>query len=223
MRKRIILITLTFFVAFTAVAQRISIATVETKLITHQGYEFVGEVVEKSNGLFLFSNWRNNGVLYYNGKELSISNINFNISDNSLSCKLKNGKYFVFRSADIPKFSINNQLFKKNGRYYFEVLIEEGNVYFYKRYDVRYKEGVTHRIGGGEVSPSKKLITYTYLIKSGDVIKTLESNKKSILSFFASEEEALKKFVKEKGLSYKKEQDLVKIITYMLKKSNHLS
>jgi len=222
MKKALILIVLNCIV-LTAVAQRITIESIETKLLTQQGVDFVGKVAESKNDLHLFPTWRNNGVLFYNDNEYQISNLNYNISENKVSCKLKNGKYFVFRSMDIPMFSINNRLFKKKGRSYFEVLLEEDEAYFYKRYDVKYKDGVKHRMGGGNVSSSRFVLAHSYLIKSGDVTKTLESNKKSILEFFKSQQTILKKFVKEHKLSYKKESDLVKIISYMLKNANQLS
>ncbi|PHR74114.1 MAG: hypothetical protein COA67_01765 [Lutibacter sp.] len=221
MKKALILIALNFIV-LTTMAQRISIESIETRLLTNQGVEFVGKVIEEKNDLNLFPTWNNKGILFYNDKEYQISNLNYNISENKVSCQLKNGEYFLFRSADIPSFSINNKLFKKNGRSYFEVLLEEKDTYFYKRYDVRYKDGVKHRMGGGTVNPSRFVISYSYLIKSGDITKTLESNKKSILEFFESQQTVLKKFVKDNKLSYKKENDLVKIIRYMLKKANQL-
>lgn len=222
MKKTLILIALNCII-LTTMAQKISIESIETRLLTHQGVEFVGKVIESKNDLNLFPTWRNKGVLFYNKEEYQISNINFNISENKVSCKLKNGEYFIFRSMDIPMFSINNRLFKKKGRSYFEVLLEADEAYFYKRYDIRYKDGVKHRIGGGNVNPSRFVLTHSYLIKSGDVTKTLESNKKSILEFFKLQQVVLKKFVKENKLSYKKENDLVKIISYMLKKANQLS
>lgn len=222
MKKILVLIALNC-IALTVTAQNISIEGVETRLMTNQGIEFVGKVIEENHDLNLFPTWRNKGVLFYNDKQYQITNLNYNISENKVSCKLNNGEYFVFRSIDIPMFSINNKLFKKNGRSYFEVLLEEKDSYFYKRYDVRHKDGVKHRMGGGNVSASRNVVSYTYLIKSGDITKTLESSKKSILEFFKSQQSELKKFVKEKKLSYKKEGDLVKIISYMLKISNHLS
>lgn len=221
MRKTFIVIALNFMV-LTALAQKISIEGVETRLLTNLGIEFVGEVIEDKHDLNLFPTWKNNGILFYNDKEYQISNINFNITENKLSCKLKNGGYFIFRSFDIPKFSINNRLFKKNGRSYFEVLLEEKHTYFYKRYDIRFKDGVKHRMGGGSINPSRFVLTHSYLIKSGDEAITLESNKKSILEFFDAQQIVLKKFVKENRLSYKKESDLVKIVSYMLKKTNKL-
>ena len=221
MKKILILIALNCII-LTTTAQRLSIEGVETRLLTNQGVEFVGKVIEDNHDLNLFPTWRNKGVLFYNGKEYQISNINFNITENKLSCKLKNGEFFLFKSIDVPMFSINNRLFKKNGRSYFEVLLEEESTYFYKRYDIRFKDGVKHRMGGGDVNPSRFVLTHSYLIKSGDVTKTLESSKKSILEFFDSQQDALKKFVKDNKLSYKRENDLVKIVSYMLKKTNHL-
>ena len=114
-------------------------------------------------------------------------------------------------------------MFKKNGRAYFEVLVEEGNTYFYKRYDIRHQAGVAHRIGGGQAGSSKNVASYAYLIKSGRESKTIELSKRSVLELFSDQEVELKKFVKDNDLSYKKESDLIKIVSHMLKSGIELT
>lgn len=223
MKKQILFLTVFFGMMSTGFSQVLTIQRAETKLITNQGYEFVGTLIDKEKDLFLFPNWRNKGILYIDGKELNINNINFNISKNAVSCELKDGKEFLFRSVDIQKFTINGQTFRKNGRSYFEVLVEEGNTYFYKRYDVAYSTGVTHRIGGGQVGSGKMSAAYAYLIKKGTESKTIELNKKSVQSLFEEDEDELKSFVKSKGLSYHREADLIKIISHMLKYTTQIS
>lgn len=222
--KNLVLVILVALGSFSfTTAQVLTIKKVETKLLTNQGVEFVGTLIDKEKDLYLFPNWRNHGTLYINGEELAINNINFNISKNAISCELKDDKEFLFRSADILKFSINGQTFKKNGRAYFEVLVEEQSTYFYKRYDVSYSEGVTHRIGGGKVGSGKMSASYTYLVKRGNQSKTIEMNKKSVQEYFENDEDELKAYVKKNHLSYHKEEDLIKIISHMLKHSTQIS
>ncbi|PCI09617.1 MAG: hypothetical protein COB73_05105 [Flavobacteriaceae bacterium] len=224
MKKTILTLVLSCILIIPAISQTLTIKSVETKLITNQGVEFFGKIVEKEkNDIYLNTTWRNTGELHVDGKEYIIRNINFNISKSEVSCKLKNGKYFVFSSTDVRKFKINDQLFKKNGRLYYEVLVEEDNTYFYKRYDVRYQEGVTHRIGGGTVGSGRMSTSFAYLIKNGSESKTIELNKKSVLSLFDDQQEELKKFVKENHLSYKNEKDLITIVSHMLKIENKIS
>ena len=224
MKRTVLTIMLTCLIIIPAISQSLTIQRVETKLITNQGFEFFGNVAEKEkNDIYLSPTWNNKGELLVDGEKYIIRNINFNISRNEVSCKLKNGKYFVFSSVDVREFSINNKYFKKNGRSYYEVLVEEDNTYFYKRYDVRFQEGVTHRIGGGTIGPGRMSTSYTYLIKKGNESKTIELNKKSVLSLFEDQQEELKKFVKENDLSYKKENDLIAIISHLLKMEIKLS
>lgn len=224
MKKIFLTLILSCLVIVPAIGQSLTIQSVETKLITNQGIEFFGSVAEKEkNDIYLNPTWKNKGELFVDGQKYIIRNLNFNISKNEVSCRLKNGKYFVFSSVDVREFSISNKLFKKNGRSYYEVLVEEDNTYFYKRYDVRYQEGVTHRIGGGTVGSGRMSTSYAYLIKKGSESKTIELSKKSILSLFKDQQDELKKFVKEKDLSYKKEEDLITIISHMLKMESKLS
>lgn len=206
-----------------AFSQILTVQIVETRLYTNQGVSFLGREVEMNKDSYLYPTWRNNTILYVNGNKYELSNVNFNISTSSLTCKLNNGKYFVFGGSEVQKFSMNGKLFRKNGRAYFEVLVEEGNTYFYKRYDVRQKDAATHRLGMGQKGASHSVTSYSYLVKYGRESKTIELSKNSILELFSDKKEVLKKYVKDNDLSYKKERDLIKIVRYMLKNENKLT
>ena len=54
---------LSFFCNYTY-SQRITIKSIESKLITHQGVEFIGKLKEKNKDLYAFPNWNNQGVIY---------------------------------------------------------------------------------------------------------------------------------------------------------------
>ncbi|MCF6212697.1 MAG: hypothetical protein L3J45_01590 [Flavobacteriaceae bacterium] len=205
--------------------QRITINRIESRLITNQGIEFIGNLKDKNNDLYTFSNWNNRGMIYLDGKAYSLSNINFNVSTNSFDSRINREKYFSFKSSEIDSVSINNLMFKKMGSSFFEVLFEIGNNSFLKKHDITFKKGVSNRLGVGTLGSTKTLIAYNYLIKSGDVFKKVEFNKRSILELLDNDndKEALINFVRRRNLSYKKLHDIVVIFKFIFNNLNWIS
>jgi len=218
---RITLIAL-LFSTFTF-AQQITIKKIESRLVTHQGVEFVGELKDKSSDIYTFSDWNNKGIIFINGKQYLLSNINFNVTTNKFDSRVKRDELFCYKNSEIDSISINNLMFKNIGNSFYEVLYEQENSLFLKKHDLKYKAGVVNRLDGVEGSPliSKK---FRYLVKIGDNLKQIELNKKSVLSLVDSVKKVeIEKFAKEEHLSYKKEKDVTKIIEYMLQHSSIIS
>ena len=86
---------------------------------------------------------------------------------------------------------------------------------FLKKFDALQQQNSSNRLGGTIVR-SRKLLKFKYLVKLEEGYKDIELNKKSVINFFEGNEDKLSKFVKEEKLSYKKEEDLVKILNFML-------
>ena len=80
------------------IAQNVTIKKVESKLLTHEGVEFDGKLINKSKDLHMFKDWKNNGVIYIDGNTYRISNINFNVSTNQIDSQMKDGKYFIYQT-----------------------------------------------------------------------------------------------------------------------------
>lgn len=216
---RIIKITMLLcFINSVINAQVITIKNAESKLITHQGVEFTGKLIDKTKDLHMFPTWKNNGVIFLDGKKYRLSNINLNVSTNKIDSEIKGDKFFVYRASLVDSVLINNRSFKRLGRSFYEVLLETNDNLFLKKFDVKFKESSAGRLGVS--SKSKKSLKYSYLIKSNDLFKHIELNKKSVVAFFEGKEDELYKFVKEEKLSYKKEKDLIKIIDFMLNKTS---
>jgi len=97
------------------------------------------------------------------------------------------------------------------------------NNLFLKKYDVKYKTGSVNRLDGSEGRKTTTLI-YKYLIKSDDVIKMISLNKKSILNLLENDldKEKLESYVKTEKLSYKEEDDTIKIFEFIMKNSRKL-
>jgi len=223
MKKKGILILLVCFSINYIFAQQITIKYIESRLVTHQGIEFIGELKDKKNDLYSYTNWDNKGVIFVDNKRYYLSNLNFNVTTNSFDSRIKREKYFSYKSSEIDSVTINNHMFKKVSNSFYEVLFETENNLFLKKYDIKYKAGSVSRLDGS-IGKSTTALIYKYLIKSDDAIKMISLNKRSILDLLESEfdKENLETYVKTENLSYKKEEDTIKIFEFILKNSKIL-
>jgi len=204
--------------------QQITINRIESRLITNQGVEFIGDLFNPNNDLYTFPNWSNNGIIFLDSKSYSLVNINFNVTRNSFESRISRDKLFSFKNSEIDSVSINNLIFKKFGNSFYEVLFEKGNIFFLKKHDITFQKGVENRLGVGTLGKTKNLVAYNYLIKSGDIFKRIELTKSSIVGLLndANDKDELENFVKKEDLSYKKENDIIQIFKFLVENSNNI-
>jgi len=195
--------------------KRISIKKIESRLITNEGVEFVGTLRNKNNDHYMFPKWNNNGVIYVDRKMYGLGNINFNITTNSVDSRITQDKLFMFQSSSVDSISINNRLFKKVGTLLYEVLFERQNSMLLKKYDVEYEAGQVGRMGVVQ-GPGPTSVVFKYVVvKPGKRMENIELNKRSILEIFENEREALESYAKKEHLSFRKEEDIVKMLNFL--------
>ena len=97
-------------------------------------------------------------------------------------------------------------------------------IFFLKKHDITFQKGVENRLGVGTLGKTKTLVAYNYLIKSGDIFKRIELTKSSIIGLLndANDKDELENFVKKEDLSYKKENDIIKIFKFLVENSNNI-
>ena len=215
MKKYILTIILFIVVINFVFAQRITGINIESRLVTNIGVEFVGELKDVDDDIYIYPTWKNYGVLYVDNKTYQLNNINFNVETNSFESRLKKDQLFSYGKTSLDSVSINNHLFKKVGNSFYEVLYEKGDNLFLKKHDIRYVKGENKRLNGPKAKTNRSL-TFKYLIVAKDDFRKIELNKNSIVKFFESDKNKLKSFVKKNRLSYKKENDIIVIIDYMI-------
>lgn len=200
--------------------QHVTINHIQSRLVTNEGVEFIGELIELNDDLYAFDSWDNNGIIYINNKQYALGNLNFNVTTNKFNSRIKRDQLFLYKSADIEAVSINNHLFKKIGDYFYEVLIEENGEQLLKKYEVKYKAGSVSRLNGSVGKPSVSL-EFKYLIKTEESITLIELNKKSIIDLIPNEQNLnnFENYVEKEKLSYRNEDDTIKMVEFILKNS----
>jgi len=205
--------------------QQISINRIESRLITNEGIEFIGELNDKSRDIYSFENWKNKGVIHVDGKSYHLNNLNFNVTRNAFESRISLKKLFTYKSGEIDSVEISDLIFKKFGNSFYEVLFEMNNNTFLKKHDITFQKGVENRLGVGTLGKTKTIIAYNYLVKFGNTFKRIELNKSSIINLLDDDNEknALKDFVENEKLSYKKVNDIIKIFRFILENSSIIS
>jgi len=221
MKKTIIQFLIFCFIFNNAVSQEhVTINYIESRLITHQNVEFIGELNEVNDDLYAFEDWDNKGVIFIGDKQYLLANLNFNVSNNTFTSRVKRDQLFLYKTAELDSVSINSHMFKKVGNAFFEVLFEEEKNQFLKKYVIRYKAGSVNRLSGSVGKPSI-FLGYKYLVKMNNDFISVELNKKSILKLLTDGKNFnnFVNFVEREDLSYKREDDTVKMVEFIFKNS----
>lgn len=173
---------------------------------------------------YLYDSWFNQSKIYFKDKVYNISSFNYNVYSDRFEAKLSKDSVLIINPDGVNKVVMNNKTFERyydpetQKNYYFEQLIKFDHYILVKKY--------TKKVKSGSVNPlTKQKLTNDILVQDehfylNDVnnendLRVIKLNKSEILSRINKEHlEQVKSFVKEKGLNYKDEKDIIKIITY---------
>lgn len=167
---------------------------------------------------FLFDKWLFGSVLTSKGEYDNLE-LKFNIYDNTILINKQDDAAEL--NENISSFTLNqgNQilLFRKsklfsevNASQYFQVLVD-GKIPLYKLHVKKLAE--MSEINAGIVQ------TFTnsakYYIEINNALQTLKTDKESIIKLFSSKEEKINSFLNENKISFRKEDDIVKLFNYI--------
>lgn len=174
--------------------------------------------------LYLFDKWKNLGIIVTSDDDsLLIRNINLNIDKQILETKYAKDSIFDFRFDYIKKIIVNNKSYyefdHKSTKRLFEVIYESDSFSILKSYRIVYTQGSNNpMLNPNNYNKDKIKKKYSYYLKKGDDIKPFKLNKKRVLKLFSGyEDEILAEYVKKNKLSYSKEYDVNRIISFISK------
>lgn len=187
-------------------------------------YQFDDIQLEKmgiEGSVFLFDNWDNNGFIEVGNKRYSISKINFHIERDEFMSKIEGDSIYIFNNLDIDRIYVKGKQYKRfydisdeSKNKFYEVIHEGKNFHLLKGYSIDFIEASPNPM----VNRSKSKIKHkkNYFISKNSTISLIKLKEKSILSLVNIEYvELLKKYVKSNNLSYKKEDDIDKMLNYI--------
>lgn len=204
---------------------RISKGSVKLSAFTSIEYSWISlknpdsETFRYKGSKYLFDKWNNNVRFNVNEKEYSIeSNVNYNIWDRSLELKLANDSVAKFDVLNFDYLSINNRKFKsfyhEKEDAVFELLAEGDEYTFLKKHSLEVR-----RLEPDPLMQRKENVAFIkeeqyFILEEDDIIKPIKLKMKSLMTLFKNKESKIKEFIASNDLSYKKEEDVVKVLNY---------
>ena len=183
---------------------------------------FYNRVTPTEGTIYLFDNWEQSAVVHrILDDKFLVKRVNFNLNKMSFDAKITESEDVLSFSFDgIDKIEIDNKVFKnilhnKSNRI-FQIFYSDDNVKFMKGFDIKLikasKDPMVNRPNDKYVKSesyflmNKGVITRIKLKKKA-IYKTLELNKEDISN--------IEVFIKSTSISLKKEQDIIKLLTYL--------
>ena len=183
---------------------------------------FYNRVTPTKGTIYLFDNWEKSAVVHkVLDDKFLVKRVNFNLNKMSFDAKISESEDVLSFSFDgIDKIEIDNKVFKnilhKKSNRIFEIFYSDDNVKFMKGFDIKLikasKDPMVNRPNDKYVKSEsyylmiKGVITKIKLKKKA-IYKTLELNKGDISN--------MDTFIKSTSISLKKEEDIIKLLTYL--------
>ena len=172
----------------------------------------------------LFSSWSNTATVETHTQSYTIANVNFDVANATFVQKKEDNRFMGFTmGSSVKRVTINGRSFKSvfsiaDGKTkVYEVIHEDGSYAILKNYEVKVRERKMDSYTGRQEQKITLSSDY-YLQKSNnDAVVAFKMNKKSLLKLYAEEgisAESIKNFAKENRLSFKKDQDIKRILRF---------
>ena len=175
--------------------------------------------VETSGSKFLAKKWNNQGVIRtLRKKQIVVSNINYEVEAGAFALQAKESIYLLDGSK-YGEIIFNGRSFKnlynpisKSTRF-LEVIAENDEFTLVKDYylDIRETEATP---GYGQKATKTYVKKSRYYIMTGERFEEFKLKKSSVLELLSNNSSAVSDYVKSNKLSYKKDDDLKKMIAF---------
>jgi len=167
---------------------------------------------------YLFDEWDNKAIVYTKDNyTYSLKNINLNIKRNSFVSKVGKDSVFTFDMNNIDKIIINRKIYKsvfsEDGKRIYQVVYENTNFSILRGFTIQTVPSSPNPMVNRRVD---RLVRKQVLfLKKDDAVKKFKLNKRKVLGLVnAADEEDVLRYAKDEKLSFRKEEDLNKILEY---------
>jgi hypothetical protein len=171
-----------------------------------------------SGSVFLFPDWETTGVIHTLDKgPIKINRLNFNIKQQLFQFELEGDSLFNLNLNKINKIVLNDRTFKKvlvdNSQNIYEVIYESDALSLFKGFSVSISEGSVDPMVNRKDNTYFKNETY-YFFDNIKLSKTKLSKKRILEVISADKHNSVKTFAKQNKLSFKKDADVRKILSF---------
>jgi hypothetical protein len=167
---------------------------------------------------YLFSNWETLATIHTgDGKQYSITNLNYDTKINRFVSKVSLDSVFVFEASDLKEAILNNRRFKRyyfNDVYeYYQIIASSKGKEILKKNFKAIKRGKKDPLTA-KVSKDKYYLKTKYFLNSKNGVREFKMKKKTFLKIFGNQSPKVKKYIKRNKLSIKNDIDIAKIFKY---------
>ncbi|WP_442265498.1 hypothetical protein ACSIGC_14500 [Tenacibaculum sp. ZS6-P6] len=166
--------------------------------------------------VYLKENWANKlTVKSKTGKIYEFDNTNFNVKENLFVVNKGFQSYFKVDDSKAKEIYLNGiQFVKVNGTYY-EVITVVNNSMIVKFHKLTVLKGQVNPFSKEKVGNDKYKINSTYHIVENNIVNKFKLKSKKVLNLMDGDKaKKVKKYAKDNSLSFKKENELKKIIKF---------
>ena len=169
---------------------------------------------------YFFEDWNNRAFIYSsNGERMIVNKVNLNMQQKVFESKFINDITFIFSFRNVEKIVVKNRTFKK---YYGENDVEGVYELIYEadKFSLLKKFSIKHISASPNPMTSQKeryIRQYQYFFLKNNEIKPFLMRKKNVISLVGLNDEGtikMNNFVKMNRLSFKKENDLKRILDF---------
>lgn len=173
----------------------------------------------------LYDKWDNYAKIYTNGKRLKLNSFYYNLHRDMVETKIASDSVFSFNSSAIDSNVVNNRSLKpvraagKAGSNFAEILYENKGYTFFKRFSTKIRKAEVNPISGGYDFPDrieKNAAFYLSTPQKGG--REMLPKRKDILQAPDLDKSEFKKFTRKNNLSFKQEEDIIKIVEHFVNK-----
>ncbi|VXB48423.1 conserved exported hypothetical protein [Flavobacterium sp. 9AF] len=173
------------------------------------------EVIEGSK--YLFDNEYDDYIVTdLKGNKFQISNLNYDLVNKQLFTKVSNDSIFIYNLDNLDFITHNNKQYKIYQNEVFLMLFKNNQNTLLKHFFASVQNAVINPMTKEVISPKKYVLHLKYKLITKDKLVVFKLNKKSVLDLFPFDsKDKLLEFVKQKNLSFSKEEDIVSILKFM--------
>ncbi|MFQ3174671.1 MAG: hypothetical protein ACI8W0_001795 [Flavobacterium sp.] len=187
-----------------------------------RGIWVTNRAVEKTydGTVYLFSDWEGQNTVYdTDNQNFVLQNLNYNILTKMLETKRGKDSLFALEAKKVNFVDHASKIYRfyniRGTRELFQELYASDNVKFLKGFNTAVKEGVINPLTQVYLQNEKVYIEEKYYIKvkSGN-FNEFKLKKRSVLKLMGDKGSQIKQYASSEKISYKSEEDLVKIFVY---------
>lgn len=181
--------------------------------------------IKVEGNLYLYKSWNNSGKIYFSDKVYILKSFNYNIYSDRFEIKLTEDSVFIINPGNVKMILINDKIFKRyldqefQRNIYFEEIIDFKEFKLLKKLGVIIREGTLDPLTKVKIQPDRFLRKDSYYLKNNenDDLEKIKLNKSKIISLINDNQDVInnvKQFAKKNKLSYKKIDDVNKILEF---------